>query len=98
MSTLIRKKVLEDEGGLKAFGCYLAEDYFIAKYFLDNGWRVAVCSQPALQNSGTCDVHSFQERLLRYTSLNFKLILLFLLYKYLIIQCLFIFMFMLQMG
>lgn len=65
MSTLMRKSVLEEQGGLKAFGCYLAEDFFIAKSFIDKGWRTAICSQPALQNSGLCDVSSFQARLTR---------------------------------
>lgn len=65
MSALIRKSVLEEEGGLKMFGCYLAEDFFIAKAFTDKGWRIRICSQPAMQNSGVCDVTSFQARLTR---------------------------------
>ncbi|XP_050497266.1 ceramide glucosyltransferase-B [Diabrotica virgifera virgifera] len=70
MSTLMRKTVLEDQGGLKKFGCYLAEDFFIAKSFLDNGWKTAISSQPALQNSGICDVNSFQARLTRWAKLR----------------------------
>lgn len=66
MSTLMRKPVLEEHGGLKAFGCYLAEDFFIAKAFLNRGWRTTISSQPAMQNSGVCDVESFQARLTRY--------------------------------
>ena len=31
MSCLIRRTALDDAGGLKAFGGYLAEDYFIAE-------------------------------------------------------------------
>lgn len=65
MSTLMRKCVLEEYGGLKSFGSYLAEDFFISKYFLDRGWRTTISSQPAMQNSGVCDVHSFQARLSR---------------------------------
>ncbi|KAK7465908.1 hypothetical protein BaRGS_00037518 [Batillaria attramentaria] len=34
MSCLLRRDVLDREGGLAAFGKYLAEDYFIAKAFL----------------------------------------------------------------
>ncbi len=33
MSCLMRKKVIDDIGGLKAFGNYIAEDYFLAKEF-----------------------------------------------------------------
>nr|CAI5864170.1 unnamed protein product [Callosobruchus analis] len=65
MSTLMRKAVLEEQGGLKIFGCYLAEDFFIAKSFLEKGWKTAISGQPALQNSGICDVTSFQARLTR---------------------------------
>lgn len=65
MSTLMRKSVLEEHGGLKSFGSYLAEDFFISKHFLDRGWRTTISSQPAMQNSGVCDVDSFQARLSR---------------------------------
>ncbi|CAH1153561.1 unnamed protein product [Phaedon cochleariae] len=70
MSTLMRKAVLEEQGGLKTFGCYLAEDFFIAKSFIDRGWKTAISSQPALQNSGFCDVNSFQARLTRWAKLR----------------------------
>lgn len=65
MSTLMRKCVLEELGGIQTFGCYLAEDFFIAKTFIQKGWRTAISSQPAMQNSGICDVRSFQARLTR---------------------------------
>ena len=35
MSCLLRRDVLDREGGLAAFGKYLAEDYFIAKAILN---------------------------------------------------------------
>jgi ceramide glucosyltransferase len=35
MSCLMRKAVLDKAGGLQKFGNYIAEDYFIAKEFLD---------------------------------------------------------------
>ena len=70
MSALIRKSALNEEGGLKVFGCYLAEDFFMAKSFTDRGKKMRICSQPALQNSGICEVNSFQARLTRYSFSN----------------------------
>ena len=34
MSSLMRKDVLDEAGGLKAYGCYLAEDFFMAETML----------------------------------------------------------------
>lgn len=70
MSCLLRKNVIDELGGIKAFGCYLAEDFFIAKAMTDRGWKMRVCSQPALQNSGICDITSFQARLTRWAKLR----------------------------
>ena len=70
MSALIKKALLEDVGGLKTFGVYLAEDFFYAKSLTDRGYKITVCSQPAMQNSGHCEVHSFQARLRRWAKLR----------------------------
>uniref|UniRef100_A0A6V7JEM1 ceramide glucosyltransferase n=1 Tax=Bracon brevicornis TaxID=1563983 RepID=A0A6V7JEM1_9HYME len=70
MSALIRKAPLDEVGGLKTFGVYLAEDFFYAKSLIDRGWRVTVCSQPALQNSGHCEMNTFQARLRRWAKLR----------------------------
>lgn len=35
MSALMRKPLLDEVGGIKAFGEYLAEDFFFAKSFTD---------------------------------------------------------------
>merc|ERR1719370_1499505 len=34
MSALMRKELLDNAGGIQAFGCYLAEDFFFAKSIL----------------------------------------------------------------
>lgn len=70
MSALMRKQLLDDVGGLRAFGCYLAEDFFMAKSFTDRGWRICISSQPAWQNAGLCEVTSFQARLTRWAKLR----------------------------
>lgn len=35
MSCLLRKKVLDEEGGLAALSCYLGEDFFLAQLFIN---------------------------------------------------------------
>lgn len=70
MSTLIRKSLLDDVGGLQSFGCYLAEDFFMAKSIMERGWRTRVSSLPALQNPGCSSVRTFRERLKRWTKLR----------------------------
>lgn len=70
MSSLMRKSVIDQFGGLKAFGCYLAEDFFIAKRIMDAGYKTTISSQPAIQNSGVCDINSFQARLTRWAKLR----------------------------
>lgn len=70
----MRKDVLHEMGGLRKFGCYLAEDFFMAKAFTDYGWKTVVSSQPAMQNSGVCDISSFQARLTRWAKLRVAMV------------------------
>lgn len=65
MSALMRKEILDSEGGIKSFGKYLAEDYFIAQAVQNRGLYTVICSQPALQNAGDNSVHLFQSRITR---------------------------------
>ncbi|XP_033253122.1 ceramide glucosyltransferase-like [Drosophila miranda] len=74
MSCLLRKAVIDQLGGLRAFGCYLAEDFFIAKGVTKLGWKMRISNQPALQNSGLCDVGSFQARLIRWAKLRVAMV------------------------
>lgn len=74
MSCLLRKSVIDNLGGLKTFGCYLAEDFFIAKAITDQGWKMRISNQPALQNSGFCDISSFQARLIRWAKLRVAMV------------------------
>ncbi|XP_050527625.1 ceramide glucosyltransferase [Daktulosphaira vitifoliae] len=70
MSSLIRKRALDDCGGLCAFGQYLAEDYFIAQQLVNQGWHTTISGIPALQNSGTLDLYRFHDRLRRWVKLR----------------------------
>jgi ceramide glucosyltransferase len=70
MSALMRKDVLDKAGGIKAFGKYLAEDYFMAQKFHDEGYSIVISSQPALQNAGDSSVVIFQNRITRWTKLR----------------------------
>lgn len=74
MSALMRKSLIDEVGGIKSFSCYLAEDFFIAKSFTDRGWKICVSSQPAWQNSGFCDITSFQARLARWAKLRIAML------------------------
>lgn len=74
MSCLLRKNVIDELGGLRSFGCYLAEDFFIAKALIDRGWKMKISSQPAWQNSGICDITSFQARLTRWAKLRVAMV------------------------
>ena len=65
MSALMRKGILEAEGGLVSFGKYLAEDYFIAQAVQDRGLQTVICSQPAMQNAGDTTIQLFQNRITR---------------------------------
>jgi ceramide glucosyltransferase len=65
MSALMRKTLIDEVGGIEAFSCYLAEDFFLAKSLTERGWRMCISSQPAWQNSGVCEINSFQARLTR---------------------------------
>lgn len=70
MSALMRKELLDNAGGFKHFGCYLAEDFFFAKSIMDQGYQVVISPQPAWQNSGNCSVSLFQNRITRWTKLR----------------------------
>ena len=70
MSSLVRKSVVEDAGGLETFGKYLAEDYFIGQAVLDSGHKVRISSLPALQNAELGTITSFQNRITRWAKLR----------------------------
>lgn len=74
MSCLFRKDILEDAGGFAYLGKFLAEDYYLGKVFIERGWAVKVCPQPALQNAGNSSVSNFQARMMRWIKLRSTLV------------------------
>ncbi|XP_032821689.1 ceramide glucosyltransferase [Petromyzon marinus] len=74
MSCLLRRSVLDDAGGLQAFGKFLAEDYFMAKAITDRGWKLAMSHQVALQNPGSYSISSFRNRMIRWTKLRLTMV------------------------
>jgi ceramide glucosyltransferase len=76
MSCLMRKCVLEKLGGLQYFAKYIAEDYFIGQAYLDHGWRILLSHQPAMQNSASYSIPTWQKRMIRWCKLRLKLTVL----------------------
>ena len=70
MSALMRKDLLDNVGGFKNFGPYVAEDFFFAQSIMDQGYKSVISSQPAWQNSGDCSVDKFQKRITRWIKLR----------------------------
>ncbi len=73
MSCLIRKECIDRVGGLKAFGHYIAEDYYIAYEVTKQGWKLRVAPTPALQNSGDYSISTWTERMIRWCKLRMRL-------------------------
>ncbi|KPL96858.1 ceramide glucosyltransferase-like protein [Sarcoptes scabiei] len=74
MSALMRKDLLDEVGGIAAFGQYLAEDFFFAKSFTDRGWKLRISTQPAWQNANTADIETFRKRITRWAKLRIAMI------------------------
>uniref|UniRef100_A0A1X7UH65 ceramide glucosyltransferase n=1 Tax=Amphimedon queenslandica TaxID=400682 RepID=A0A1X7UH65_AMPQE len=70
MSWVIKKSAIEQEGGIKVFSEYLAEDYFIGKALWTRGWTLALSSLPALQNPGSRSLSLFKNRVIRWGRLR----------------------------
>ncbi|CAK8680821.1 unnamed protein product [Clavelina lepadiformis] len=71
MSTLIRRDYFDKcTGGLGKLSQYIAEDYFMAKYISENGYKLALASYPACQNPGNYGIRSFVDRMTRWTILR----------------------------
>ncbi|EFO23973.1 ceramide glucosyltransferase [Loa loa] len=74
MSSLMRKCALEDAGGMENFSDYLAEDYFFGVAFTKRGWKIAISSLPAMQNTARPDPNTFHERICRWIKLRIAML------------------------
>ncbi|CAF0723554.1 unnamed protein product [Adineta ricciae] len=73
MSCLIRKEIIDRAGGLKAFGNYIAEDFYIAAEVTKQHWKIRVAPTPAQQNSGDYSISIWVERMIRWFKLRMRL-------------------------
>lgn len=70
MSSMVRKEIIEQSGGLQHFGQFLAEDFFLAQETVRHGYKIKLSNMLAMQNSGFYSVEHFHNRLTRWGRLR----------------------------
>ncbi|KAI0208508.1 Ceramide glucosyltransferase-B [Lamellibrachia satsuma] len=73
MSYLLKKVELDELHGLTWFGRFLAEDFFIAKYLHQKGFRHKVAAVPAQQNYTATSVAVYKDRMVRWMRLRLNM-------------------------
>ena len=67
---LVRKEALEQCGGLRAFGCYLAEDFQMGLAMQKNGWKNRLGTKLAWQNPAGTEIDDVFARMIRWKRLR----------------------------
>lgn len=65
-SMLFRRRVLDRIGGIRALGCYVAEDYMAGKAVQKLGLRVEIAPDPIHQHIGVYGIKDFWSRHIRW--------------------------------
>ena len=73
MSSMIKKKHLEQVGGLKHFGQFVAEDCEIGAALDAKGFKSKLCVHPGLQNLAESDFNTFIDRRVRWARLRYNM-------------------------
>ena len=74
MSYVFRKAVMEQAGGLRNFGHYLAEDFQLSAAINRLGYRHVISAYPAMQNNGPdLSLNTLKDRLVRWHRLRIHL-------------------------
>ncbi|ELT91838.1 hypothetical protein CAPTEDRAFT_221670 [Capitella teleta] len=73
MSYLLKKSELDTLNGLSWFGKFLAEDFFIAKFLHEKGFRHQVAAVPAQQNVASSSIAAYKDRMVRWMRLRLNM-------------------------
>ncbi|XP_033121120.1 ceramide glucosyltransferase-like isoform X2 [Anneissia japonica] len=70
MSNLIRKSIIDENGGLEELSKYIAEDFYMGLITLNSGYKQQLSSIPVYQNSGISSLQNFRKRMIRWTQIR----------------------------
>eukprot|EP00040_Diaphanoeca_grandis_P037723 m.248854 g.248854 ORF g.248854 m.248854 type:complete len:398 (-) comp33866_c4_seq5:1152-2345(-) len=75
MSSMFRKATMEDIGGLRQFGKYIGEDYYMSKSMVEHGYLTPVAPSPSKQRTPPKVLSDVYFRHMRWSRLRRKMML-----------------------